>query len=114
MTQEELDAIMAGELDFESEPLSDEVSVLDSDLLAPSRDVSLEDVEKEEVVTPPPATREHRVVEQLDDVTRDSEEKAGEIFDALEGVMGDVVSNMTGDYETGTPLCQKRRTGTGD
>jgi chemotaxis regulatin CheY-phosphate phosphatase CheZ len=90
MTQEELDAIMAGELDFESEPLSDEVSVLDSDLLAPSRDVSLEDVEKEEVVTPPPATREHRVVEQLDDVTRDSEEKAGEIFDALEGVMGDV------------------------
>lgn len=95
MTQEELDAIMAGELDFESEPLSDEVSVLDSDLLRSADDVSLDDVKKDEVLTPPPATPEHRVVEQLDDVTRDSEEKASEIFDALEGVLGDVESALS-------------------
>nr|WP_201351826.1 chemotaxis protein [Hydrogenimonas urashimensis] len=90
MTQEELDAIMAGELEMESEELSDNGTILDRDFERDGEDVSLDDVLEEEVITPPPATREHRVVEQLDDVTRDSEEKAGEIFDALEGIMNDV------------------------
>ena len=95
MTQEELDAIMAGELDLEAEALSDDASILDSDLMDSQEEITLEDVKEEEVVTPPPAIREHRVVEQLDDVTRDSEEKASEIFDALEGVMGDVENALS-------------------
>ena len=88
MTQEELDALMAGELELDSEELSDEASILESDLIPRTNSVSLDDME--ESVVPPPATEEHRVVRQLDDVTRDSEEKASEIFDALEVVLNDI------------------------
>ncbi len=92
MTQEELDALMAGELELESESLSEDSSILENDLIPPTNRVSLDeiDMKEEEAMMPPPATEEHRVVRQLDDVTRDSEEKAGEIVDALEVVMNDV------------------------
>ncbi len=36
------------------------------------------------MVPPPPPTEEHKVVHQLDDVTRDSEVKATQIFDQLD------------------------------
>ncbi len=78
MTQEELDALMAGELDME-----------EMDAETEAEDAGGVAGEDEEVVTPPPATPDHKVVHQLDDVTRDSEEKASEIFDALDGVMND-------------------------
>ena len=42
----------------------------------------------------PPPTQEHKVVTQLDDVTKDSEVKAGEIFDKLEDI-----SAFVGDTE---------------
>jgi hypothetical protein len=58
-----------------------------------------ESIEKEAVITsenyrvessgdwpPPPPTKDHKVVDQLDDVTKDSEEKATEIFDKLEEI----------------------------
>ncbi|WP_353661309.1 chemotaxis protein [Hydrogenimonas sp. SS33] len=91
MTQEELDALMAGDLDLEEASASeDSPDVEGEDEVTSAEDVTPEDENDEEVITPPPATREHRVVSQLDDVTRDSEEKASEIFDALDGVMNDV------------------------
>ncbi|WP_457592147.1 chemotaxis protein [Hydrogenimonas sp.] len=84
MTQEELDALMAGDLDLDAEePVSDEPA-------AETASEAQESSEEVEAVTPPPATKEHQVVHQLDDVTRDSEEKASEIFDALDVVMNDV------------------------
>ena len=43
---------------------------------------------------PPPPTDQHKVVSQLDDVTKDSEIKAGEIFDKLEDI-----SAFVGDTE---------------
>ncbi len=85
MTQEELDALMAGELDLDADdPVEEEPSKEDSD------ENIAETESEEEVITPPPATKEHQVVHQLDDVTRDSEEKASEIFDALDAVMNDL------------------------
>ena len=45
---------------------------------------------------PPPPTTEHKVVHQLDDVTRDSEVKATETFDKLE-----LINNAGMDIEEG-------------
>ncbi|BDY13344.1 chemotaxis protein [Hydrogenimonas cancrithermarum] len=88
MTQEELDALMAGDLDLESDEPVEGSEMTDETVDV--AEASEESVEEEEVITPPPATKEHRVVSQLDDVTRDSEEKASEIFDALDIVMNDI------------------------
>lgn len=89
MTQEELDALMAQELDLDADdPVADDSAetIADEGL----EKSSLED----EAITPPPATKEHQVVHQLDDVTRDSEEKASEIFDALDSVMNNIDGSM--------------------
>lgn len=89
MTQEELDFMISGGLD----------------------DVCLEDEKKDNVVEvkpkfkseplgysqntahywPYPATDENKMVCQLDDVTRESEEKASEIFDIVEEVSQNIV-----------------------
>ncbi|WP_456382234.1 chemotaxis protein [Hydrogenimonas sp.] len=84
MTQEELDTLVMAET-------MEEVSETE-ETANPGEEISdiSEEEEEEEVVMAPPATKEHRVVSQLDDVTRDSEEKANEIFDALDAVMNDV------------------------
>ncbi|WP_457596961.1 chemotaxis protein [Hydrogenimonas sp.] len=110
MTQEELDALMAGDLDLEAlEAEEDSPDIQGEEGVTSAEDVTLEDENEEEVVTPPPATKEHRVVSQLDDVTRDSEEKASEIFDALDGVMNGVEETLgrlermgaiAGDFES--------------
>ncbi len=46
--------------------------------------------------TPPPPTEEHKVVHQLDDVTRDSEVKATQIFDQLDliGASAEKIAKM--------------------
>ena len=93
MTQEELDALMAEGFDDD----------LEEDVAEDIQEESNEDVseKKEEELDvdsgdykldgntawpPPPPTEDHKVVEQLDDVTRDSEVKATEIFDKLEAI----------------------------
>ncbi len=88
MTQEELDALMAGDLDLEAEDLTSEEQADEAGSMAQEDD-------EEEAIIPPPATKEHRVVHQLDDVTRDSEEKASEIFDALDAVMNDIEGTLS-------------------
>lgn len=98
MTQEELDALMSGDIDdldsFEDEG---DASIIDDESL---EDMSLDDdslVKKaSEAPTgytkntahhwPMPATEENKMVHQLDDVTKESEEKASEIFDIIDGV----------------------------
>ncbi len=90
MTQEELDALMAEDLDLDSEELQEKSDTGDNGGAALDENDS-----KEEVITPPPATKEHQVVHQLDDVTRDSEEKATEIFDALDIVMNDIETALS-------------------
>ncbi len=93
MTQEELDALMAGDLDDELEVLDE----AEGSTAEPEEDGK----EKEGIVVidennfkidtsnkwpPPPPTEDHKVVNQLDDVTKDSEKKATEIMDKLEEI----------------------------
>jgi len=88
MTQEELDALMAGDLDLDSISDTDDVSAKEKDEKSESKKSDdVYSVAEDDGVYPPPATEEHKVVHQLDDVTRDSEQKASEIFDALDAVM---------------------------
>ncbi|MDE5602852.1 MAG: chemotaxis protein [Helicobacter sp.] len=91
MTQEELDAL-----------LNDDTSEQTTEENIPSQleEISVENDTQEEMAAnkfkleqdtpwlPPPPNAEHKVVHQLDDVTRDSEVKATQTFDKLE-----VISN---------------------
>ena len=45
---------------------------------------------------PPPPTNDHKIVHQLDDVTKDSEEKATQMFDKL-----DAINSFSMDAESG-------------
>jgi len=115
MTQEELDALMEEEIgDIDS--LDEE---LDTDLDTVEETAEVEEAISEEEATekiiednvaaaaakdkrtgysddtahhwPLPATNENQMVHQLDDVTKESEEKATEIFDIIEGISTDMM-----------------------
>lgn len=73
MTQEELDALMKiGEELNEPENETQEAQESEENELSSW--------------SPPPPSQEHKVVHQLDEVTRDSEEKAIEMMDRLEAI----------------------------
>ncbi len=87
MTQEELDSLMAGDVDIDGtqefdEPHAQEVPETEEE----DADADAENyrVSAENSWPPPPPTEDHKVVSQLDNVTKDSELKASEIFDKLE------------------------------
>jgi hypothetical protein len=97
MTQEELDALMSGEIDdidtIEEEFLDEEDSL---------ENFEIENSSKEKIVPlgynedtshhwPLPATDENKMVHQLDDVTKESEEKATQIFDIIEGISSNLM-----------------------
>jgi hypothetical protein len=139
MTQEELDALMSGDIDdlesladddisedtdldlsFEDEAsdkdiLDDEESFETDDFVAD--DTPVKSTKKEEVLFPMPATKENKMVHQLDDVTKESEEKASEIFDIIEGVsnnlmdkeemLGNIIEVLNGNIELFTKLNKK-------
>jgi len=100
MTQEELDALMNGDLDgFEDEEVSEKVS---QDLEEDSLDEEVEEEFVDDSVPagynestahhwPLPATDENKMVHQLDDVTKESEEKASQIFDIIEGISSELM-----------------------
>lgn len=89
MTQEELDALMKiGEELDDSEP-EQETSVASEEKSANSATPSKENADEAADLpswTPPEPSKEHKVVHQLDEVTRDSEEKAIEMMDRLEAI----------------------------
>lgn len=105
MTQEELDALMAGDLEEIGEG-EEEFSVPAELKIDETNDEMEEDVKSTESAStqashrevheyrasasmswpPPPPTDDHKMVHQLDDVTRDSEIKAGLVFDKLDSV----------------------------
>lgn len=105
MTQEELDALMAGDLDELDSDVSGAEITQDKSLSEEMR-YNKETKEDDDSATtyrmdankswpPPPPTEEHKMVTQLDDVTRDSEIKATEIFDKLESMSGALMSMHT-------------------
>ncbi len=79
MTQEELDALMDG--GFEEE----EVAILEEEQVE-DKEVEKKEVEYLEENLPPKATKDNKIVNQLDQVSQDSEKKATEIFDKLDGI----------------------------
>jgi chemotaxis regulatin CheY-phosphate phosphatase CheZ len=99
MTQEELDALMAGGLDDMDEDFvedtqeaskePEEESYNEPD---PSHQSDGYRVSSDISWPPPPPTKDHKMVHQLDDVTRDSEIKATEVFDKLEAINETMVS----------------------
>ncbi|MFT5659657.1 MAG: hypothetical protein ACI9TV_000279 [Sulfurimonas sp.] len=107
MTQEELDALMedaADDIDALGDESGDEISDEDLENILGSDEAIQE--ESEEAINnsnplgytdetshhwPLPATDENKMVHQLDDVTKESEEKASEIFDIIEGISNDLM-----------------------
>lgn len=104
MTQEELDALMAGDLDEELAVIEEEKSDTDADAgdVVSTEQSEAEVAQEEEAslsdsmhYSPPPPTEDHKVVNQLDTVTKDSEQKATEIMDKL-----DEINNFIMDIES--------------
>ena len=99
MTQEELDALMSGDIDLdetfeesESPIAKEELSLEESDSIDSYHET---DPNKYRVSAmnswpPPPPTDDNKMVHQLDDVTKESEAKASEIFDLIEGISNDL------------------------
>lgn len=109
MTQEELDALMNEDIEMDgmdtdaSEPLddalleglTDEITSQKEDEINFDDDMgddnpSIYRVEAMKSWPPPPPTDDNKMVHQLDDVTKESEEKASEIFDLIEGISNDL------------------------
>ena len=85
MTQEELDALMDG--DNIQESIDGSADSNDTDSKDSEGECITEDnyrVEADKQWPPPPPNEDHKVVHQLDDVTKDSEIKGTQIFDQLE------------------------------
>ena len=120
MTQEELDALMNGDMDMDdADPSAVEEEIADDALEVAAEDEAVVDkVEAEKDVVndpedsdgyraaakshwpPPPPTDDHKMVHQLDDVTKESEEKASEIFDIIENI-----SNNLMEKENNSQVC---------
>ncbi|GHP67315.1 protein phosphatase CheZ [Helicobacter pylori] len=109
MTQEELDALMnSGDLEnLEALEAKEETKEepkeegKENSNYSEKMTVKKEDAEKYGKISPnewppPPPTEEHKVVHQLDDVTRDSEVKATQIFDQLDliGTSAEKIAKM--------------------
>ena len=102
MTQEELDALMSGDIgdiDGLEDDGAEEMASADESQEASPQDNASEDEDgtpegySDETSHhwPLPATDENKMVHQLDDVTKESEEKASEIFDIIEEISNDLM-----------------------
>ncbi len=94
MTQEELDALMNGDLDIDTLNIED----IDDEVIeepAPEITEEPDDTYKASATNsaPPPATDDNKMVHQLDDVTKESEEKATEIFDIIEVISNEMMQS---------------------
>jgi len=114
MTQDELDALMG-----------DDVDTLDEEIAETKDEVETKEEKEENSIEshvqggqlPFPATNENKMVHQLDDVTRESEEKAGEIFDIIENISNELMEKednlnialevIDSNIELFTTLCEK-------
>jgi hypothetical protein len=99
MTQEELDELMNGSIDDidddEEETVAEDIEE-ELDVAAVTEDEADDDTpdgytEETAHNWPLPATEENQMVHQLDDVTKESEEKASEIFDIIENISNDLM-----------------------
>ena len=96
MTQEELDALMGGDVDLDT--LDESTEEESSDKSKKEEKPSSEHVDipvgySEETAHhwPLPATDENKMVHQLDGVTKEGEEKASQIFDIIENISNEMM-----------------------
>lgn len=109
MTQEELNALLNSDVSElpDEEELQEEKEEAKEELSSDFR------IDQEVNWPPPPPTSEHKVVHQLDDVTRDSEVKATETFDKLEAInnagmdIEDSVKVISGFFKSQKELLEK-------
>lgn len=99
MTQEELESLLGSDMDDvtqenQEEGEESEDSTLEDPTIRSEAKADDFAIEQDISWPPPPPTAEHKVVHQLDDVTRDSEIKATEMFDKLEKI-----NNLDADIE---------------
>jgi chemotaxis regulatin CheY-phosphate phosphatase CheZ len=90
MTQEELDALMNSDVDLDS---IDEEETSKEKNHFPEEDIGPLDPKKSDGVYPPPATEDHQVVSQLDEVTKESEAKATEVLDIMDAISNSMMDN---------------------
>jgi predicted RNase H-like nuclease (RuvC/YqgF family) len=84
MTQEELDALMAGGIDDEMENLDLEDKTDEN--IKKDNNNEHNKTDEDEGVVPPPADSKNKVVAQLDEVTKESEEKAVQILEKMDEI----------------------------
>jgi chemotaxis regulatin CheY-phosphate phosphatase CheZ len=89
MTQEELDRLMEGDTDEESVAESSSSSNGGNEYEGVTE--ANYKLSSTSSWPPPPPSNENQVVNQLDDVTRESEEKASQVFDMLEAISNDAM-----------------------
>lgn len=100
MTQEELDALMAEADDIAEPDASSQEKIAENSSVSASEELDENGFPKDYRIDadkhwpPPPPSADHKMVQQLDDVTRDSEEKATQVLDML-----DVINNLLMDGE---------------
>ena len=115
MTQEELDALMDG--DIEMDDVSEDDETQNKEIKEETLENEDESGSKEKTLYPLPATDENKMVHQLDDVTKESEEKASEIFDIIENISTDLMDKeenlhavtdiLNSNIELFSTLCEK-------
>jgi len=91
MTQEELDALMNGDVDLDS--LEEESTKEEIPEEIPPVEEKIDLSKAEEEIYPPAATDDHKVVSQLDEVTKESEAKAGEVLDVMDEISNSLMDN---------------------
>jgi hypothetical protein len=105
MTQEELDALMNEDIDMDMDETATDIAEDDNEELFNSIDNP--DGYRASAVhswPPPPPTDDNKMVHQLDDVTKESEEKATEIFDLIEGISNDLTDAQDSVEEVNSVL----------
>ena len=119
MTQEELDALMGGDIDMDDVSEDDEHTQKDENPDDKEDDSSKDPITAsiEAAELPLPATNENKMVHQLDDVTKESEEKASEIFDIIDNISSNLMEKeeslnkvseiLQSNIELFTKLCKK-------
>ncbi|CUU39271.1 MULTISPECIES: hypothetical protein [Helicobacter] len=89
MTQEELDSLMDGEPDVSKVDGASVSAPEDDEVKKVTIDPNDFRAEADKKWPPPPPTEDHKIVHQLDEVTKDTEVKGTQIFDQLEVMSND-------------------------
>lgn len=107
MTQEELDALMNEDIDMNEmadESVADTIEEMAEEHFNSPDDPDGYRVSAVHSWPPPPPTDDNKMVHQLDDVTKESELKASEIFDLIEGISNDLTDSEDTVEEVNTVL----------